>query len=50
MYDRRGLGKSSNDSIKIGIENEIKGLKKGLTKLGFHKNIMLVDGGRGLTI
>jgi pimeloyl-ACP methyl ester carboxylesterase len=42
LYDRRGLRKSSNDSIKIGIEYDIKGLKKGLTKLGFQKNIMLV--------
>lgn len=43
MYDRRGLGKSSKDSISIGIENEIKGLRNGLNKLGFQKNIMLVS-------
>ena len=43
MYDRRGLGKSSKDSINIGIENEIKGLRNGLKKLGFHKNIMFVS-------
>lgn len=43
LYDRRGLGKSSKDSINNCIENEIKGLKTGLTKLGFRQNIMLVS-------
>lgn len=47
LYDRIGLGKSSSDSNKIGIENEIIGLKKGLTKLGFSKKIMLVSHSAG---
>ncbi len=41
-YDRIGLGKSSPNNTPIGIENEIAGLKSGLSKLGFDEHIMLV--------
>ncbi len=42
-YDRLGLGKSSRDSTQIGLENEIKGLEKALTQLGYSQKIMLVS-------
>src|SRR5690349_6826245 len=34
-YDRPGLGKSGIDSTDISIENDIRGLEKGLVSLGF---------------
>jgi hypothetical protein len=42
-YDRPGLGKSGVDSADMSIENDIKGLEKGLAVLGFQKKIMLVS-------
>lgn len=42
-YDRPGLGKSTIDSTKSGIENDIQGLKTALTKLGYGSGIMLVS-------
>lgn len=42
-YDRPGLGKSGIDSADISIENDIRGLEKGLISLGFGGNIMLVS-------
>ena len=42
-YDRPGLGKSGIDSTEISIENDIRGLEKGLAILGFQQKIMLVS-------
>ncbi|MDA3929122.1 MAG: alpha/beta hydrolase [Prolixibacteraceae bacterium] len=41
-YDRQGFGKSTVDSTKKGIENEIIGLENALEKLGYNKKIFLV--------
>jgi pimeloyl-ACP methyl ester carboxylesterase len=42
-YDRQGFGKSTIDSKRKGIEDEINGLETALTKLGYFKEIMLVS-------
>lgn len=42
-YDRSGLGKSQIDTSKINFEREIIYLEKGLSKLGFNKNITFVS-------
>jgi pimeloyl-ACP methyl ester carboxylesterase len=34
-YDRAGFGRSTRDSINSDITNEIKGLEKGLSRLGY---------------
>jgi len=41
-YDRAGFGKSELDTNHTGILNEIKGLERGLRKLGYGDEIMLV--------
>ncbi len=42
-YDRQGFGTSSIDANKKGIEDEVRGLEKALTKLGYDKEIILVS-------
>jgi pimeloyl-ACP methyl ester carboxylesterase len=42
-YDRQGFDKSTIDSKRKGIEDEINGLETALTKLGYFKEIMLVS-------
>lgn len=42
-YDRQGSGKSTIDSERRGIEDEISGLETALIKLGYSKEKMLVS-------
>jgi pimeloyl-ACP methyl ester carboxylesterase len=42
-YDRAGLGSSGIDTNKIDLETEVKNLEIALQKLGFLKNIFLVN-------
>lgn len=42
-YDRQGFGKSTIDSERKGIEDEINGLETALIKLGYSKEKMLVS-------
>lgn len=41
-YDRAGSGKSEIDTSTVNLLNEVKGLEKGLKKLGYSNNLYLV--------
>lgn len=43
IYDRAGLGKSELDSTNISFLQEIRDLEKGLRKLGYRREVFLVN-------